>query len=147
MSAMDPERYLLSLLSRRPYTREELKIKLKTRECCNDEEIESLLDLYENYGYIDDPAYAKLYLASHEQWGKLKLRDRMMNKGLDRDVIYTAFEESGFDEVERAEKVILEMFQNGLPVKKIYSRLLSRGFSSSSVHEGIKRALNPFEQY
>jgi len=141
MTFMDAETYLVKLISSRAYTKMELRKKLEEKNYQDSDKIEKLLDQYEEYGYINDHAYAKLYVTCHEQWGRLKLVDKMRQKGLDRNVIDIALDESGFDETENAMQVSYEMLQKGEPVKRIYSRLLSRGFTSSSVREGVRKAM------
>lgn len=138
---MDPESYLLKLISSRPYTRKELAKKLEGLQKCDSEEIQFLLDQYEKYGYINDLAYAKLYVASHDQWGKLKLADKMQQKGIKSEIIDIALDLPDFDETQRAMDIAQDMLRNGDPVKRIYSRLFSRGFTSGSVREGIGKAI------
>jgi len=136
---MDMEKYLLNLLAGRTYTRRELRKKLLARED-NEDLIEEVLDLYEDYGYIDDLAYAKLYIDSHSHWGKRKIRDQLRIRGVSSGKIEKAFLEIGFDESVSALSLAKNWFDRGIPRERIYSRLLSRGFMNGTVRKAVSDA-------
>ncbi|MBN1333219.1 MAG: regulatory protein RecX [Synergistales bacterium] len=136
---MDTEKYLITLISGRAYTRRELRKKLLARD--DDEvRIEELLDLYEDYGYIDDLAYAKLYMDSHAHWGKRKIRDQLRIRGVSSGKIEMAFQEMEFDESDSALSLAKNWFDLGVSRERIYSRLLSRGFMNGTVKKAVSEA-------
>lgn len=136
---MDIEKYLLNLLSSKVYTRRELMKKLLARKDDKDQ-IEELLDLYEDYGYIDDLAYAKLYMNSHSHWGRRKITDQLRIRGVPPVKIERAFQEIGFDESVSALSLAKNWFDLGFSRERIYSRLLSRGFMNETVRNAVYNA-------
>jgi len=125
---MDPEKYLLSILSKRAYTRKELMDRLIRRDLAK-EEAEKLLDRYQDLGYIDDLAYAKLYIISHTSWGSIKIAHQLRIRGVEAEKIEEAFQDTGYNEFDEALSLAINWFEHGVTEKKIYSRLISRGFS------------------
>ncbi len=91
-----------------------------------------------NLGLIDDAAYAKLFVEGHLTGGNAKIIYELARRGFSRDEIDTALDESE-DEISRACELAEDWRKIGLDERKIMNRLLSRGFSRSSVNEAKKQ--------
>ena len=91
-----------------------------------------LLNEAENLNLIDDEAYAKLFFEGHLTWGNAKITHELLNRGVDREIIQEILAQ-GEDESSRALELIQSWQKLGVDERKIISRLLSRGFSYSSI--------------
>jgi len=129
-----PEAYLLFVLSRAPLTRATAIRKLRERGVATDA-AEALVEKFEETGYIDDAAYALLFVDSHPEWGPRRLRDELSARGVARDLIERALEE--VDEVERALSLATEWRSLGMERAKIEGRLIRRGFSASACRKAV----------
>ena len=129
-----PEVYLLSLLSRTPLTRAAAIRKLRDRGVAADV-AEALAAKFEEAGYIDDAAYALLFVDSRPEWGPRRLRDELAARGVARDLIERALEE--VDELERALSLATEWRSLGMERAKIEGRLVRRGFSASVCRKAV----------
>lgn len=97
------------------------------------EDIDALMSEAEGMGLVDDLAYAKLFVEGHMSWGNMKTAHELAMRGISREVINAALDES--DEEERARELAERWRSSGLEERKIIARLLSRGFSSRAVRE------------
>lgn len=129
-----PEVYLLSLLSRTPLTRAAAIRKLRDRGVAADV-AEALAAKFEEAGYIDDAAYALLFVDSRPEWGPRRLRDELSARGVAREPIERALDE--VDEVERALSLASEWRSLGMERAKIEGRLIRRGFSASACRKAV----------
>ena len=87
-------------------------------------------------GLIDDLTFAKLFVEGHLHWGNAKIFYELNSKGISHENINNALEESE-DENSRAYELSESWKKIGLSDKKIYSRLLSRGFSNRAAREAL----------
>ncbi len=133
------EQYFLRIISRRPYTRKQLRDKL-IRKGARPEETEEILEEYARYGYVDDLIYAKLYIDSHDGWGIIRIRAELRARGVSSAVIDKALEEEEPDELLRAEELVRSWSDCGISIEKILSRLLRRGFPMGVCREAMDRA-------
>lgn len=122
------ERYLFSLLSRGNRTKAQAAEKLKMKGA-SPEVIEKLIARFEDGGYLDDRAYALLFVDTHPEWGPLRLWDDLRRRGVEDPFIREALEET--NEEERATALAEEWGAMGVKERKILERLLRRGFSFS----------------
>jgi len=133
------EDYLLKLLTYKLYTRRQLMRKL-TDKGAEIDEAEALLNKYSAYGYVNDSKYAKLYVNSHEEWGKIRLAAELRGRGIDSSVIEETLEVLEPDELARAEQLVRQWLDCGINKEKILGRLSRRGFSFSLCKEALDRA-------
>ena len=101
-----------------------------------EENINSLMNEAELSGLIDDLTFAKLFVEGHLHWGNAKIFYELNSKGISHENINNALEESE-DENSRAYELSESWKKIGLSDKKIYSRLLSRGFSNRAAREAL----------
>lgn len=122
------EKYLLSLLTRGAWTEKQILEKLKIRGA-DEDQAKSLVRKYRNAGYLDDRSYALLFAETHEEWGRRRLRDELLRRGVRESFLSAALEE--VDEEERASSLAAEWRERGVERQKIEGRLIRRGFSPS----------------
>ena len=96
-----------------------------------EEIFDSLMDEAINMALIDDSAYAKLFADGHLTWGNAKIIYELSRRGVSRDNINEALNESE-DENSRAYQLADDWGKLGIDEQKIVKRLLSRGFSHRS---------------
>ena len=128
---------LFSFLSRRPCTRKQAEDFLLRSKLSDERYINLLINEAECMGLIDDLTFAKLFIEGHLSWGNAKISYELSSRGVERENINAALNESQ-DEISRASELVETWRKTGLNEIKIRTRLLSRGFSSKSVHEAIK---------
>ena len=133
------ENYLLRLLTHKVYTRKQLIEKL-LKKGADPEKAEELLDKYAAYGYVDDMKYAKLYIDSHQEWGKIRLTAELCHRGIDSLVVMEALEVMEPDELTRADLLVRQWLDCDISKEKILGRLARRGFSFSICREAWDRA-------
>lgn len=125
-----------SFLLKRPCTFKQAEEYLSRYEI-SDKAKELLLTEAENMDLINDLVYAKLFVDGHLSWGNAKIIYELSNKGISREKINEALEETE-EESSRAHEVSKGWVNLGLDQRKIINRLLSRGFS-------LKAARSVFE--
>ena len=89
-----------------------------------------------NMNLIDDFAYSKLFIDGHLTWGNAKIIYELSRRGVSREKIEEALDESDNENL-RACELSEEWQKLGIDERKIINRLLSRGFSHSSVRASI----------
>ena len=91
---MDVREKAVSYLNSRPRTRQELIRHLKDKGFSENEILETVDEL-EQYHYIDDLAYSRMYFEYGFQKGRgrMRIRRELAEKGVAADVIEIAFEE------------------------------------------------------
>ena len=108
------------------------------------EVIDGVLTVLEEYGYIDDFAFAKDYTQSrvrNKQYGKLRLRRELREKGVEVGIIDTVLSELDFDEVGAA---LLKLRRKASGIlteheKKKYSDYLARqGFDNNVINQAFE---------
>ena len=146
---MDVREKAVSYLNSRPRTRQELIRHLKDKGFSENEILETVDEL-EQYHYIDDLAYSRMYFEYGFQKGRgrMRIRRELAEKGVAADVIEIAYEELEEipDEFETAYS-IAESIVRGIDPKelefaekrklegKIGRRLAGRGFSMDTIHK------------
>ena len=132
----DVREKFFSFLLKRPCTRKQaedflLRSKLPERY------MNLLMAEVEDSGLIDDLTYAKLFIEGHLSWGNAKINYELSSRGVEREDIDAALNESQ-DEISRAIEIAESLRKSGLSELKMRTRLLQRGFSSKSVREALR---------
>ena len=125
-----------SFLLRRPCTRKQAREYL-SRQKVHDDVIDELMNEAESSGLIDDLVFAKLFAEGHLSWGNLKIAYELGMRGISREDINTALDETE-DESERARELSESWKRMNVDAKKITARLMSRGFTNRAVREAMK---------
>ena len=126
-----------SALLRRPSTSRQAREFLE-RSGASEEVTADLLSEAEDSGFIDDASFARLFVEGHLHWGNLKIAHELSARGVSRDAVSLVLEEAE-DESKRACEIAESWRKSGLEERKIYSRLLSRGFSNRAVSSALNR--------
>ena len=139
----------LNLLQKRPYTERKLREKLEEGYYTEDI-IEEAISYVKSFHYIDDYDYAYQYIFYHkESESRKKMEEKLMIKGINRDILQKAFADSYADE-EEAMEIEMEQAQKLLRKKKyehentdwkekqkIYVFLVRKGISSSVIKKAM----------
>ncbi|MDD2206156.1 MAG: regulatory protein RecX [Aminobacterium sp.] len=137
------ENYLQRLLTRGAYTCWQIQDKL-IKKGAAEEVAHTLVEKYTELGFLDDEAYSILYVASHVGWGDRKLRDELRRRKVSPTIIQKVLEEAETDEVHRACVLAQEWKRHDVDSRKIWGRLIRRGFSASSCKIALERTCEPF---
>jgi regulatory protein len=135
------------LLSNRPHTRAELKLKL-SRKGASAEIILQILDELTLKGYIDEDDMALRWaqaLVRDKLWGPLKVAAYLMQKGISHQQIDQVQRQvwQEFDEPAIARLALSKRFSatdDDAPAAKKGAFLRSRGFSSGVIWSLVKEA-------
>jgi regulatory protein len=128
--------YSLNLLAKYYKTKQELMKKLKEKEY-NEETIDSVINRLVELGYLNDEAYVETYINSkqnsNQAINKRTIYNKLMQKGVDRELIQNSLENAELDEYDFAMKAAEKKLRNlkgSLREKKakLFSYLYSKGF-------------------
>jgi regulatory protein len=141
----------LLILSYRDRSSHELNQKLNKAGFSNDVVTETIGSLKE-YGYVDDRNFSKAWVQSRADtklYGKKRIRQELIEKGLSENIINDTFSEIALDEseMERALKLAQKKLSslNNLEKTKAFRRLgqylFRKGYSSDIVYTVCRRVL------
>ncbi len=94
VTELQVETRAMHILGVRDHARAELRKKLKQRGY-PDVRIDPVLDRLEETGYVDDERTSRVFARAlvRDQWGPMRIRQKMMVKGFDGDTIADAIHE------------------------------------------------------
>jgi regulatory protein len=142
----------MRVLGMRDHSREELKCKLqqsvqrtaymqqKAPETITEEQMEKVLDWCQENGWLNDERFTERFIQSRSRkgYGPQRIRMELTQKGIDRDAIDIAMEETNIDWAECAAQLAERKF--GLPLPKEWKEkakvqrfLQSKGFLSEDI--------------
>lgn len=137
----------MNLLKTRSYTRKQLENKLRDNYY-NEEFIEEALSYVERFGYVNDLQYAIDFITYRaNQLNRKQLEQKMMQKGISKDVMEQAFLEFYQDGNEISEKEQIYTFlqkkkfwqlEEEKDRQKVLAALMRKGFA----FEMIQKVLN-----
>lgn len=132
----------LKLLTRRDYSRVELKAKLAV-EAATEEELDAVLDSLQNERLLSDQRYAtQRIVARARRFGNARLKQDLRQHGVGDDDIAAALPEGG-DETERCLDVWARKFgclpQTQAERAKQMRFLQYRGFSGEAIKQTMRR--------
>jgi len=133
----------LQLLTRRDYSRAELKAKLAA-EAESEEELEAVLETLQGESLLSDQRYAsQRVVARARRYGNARLRQELRQQGVGDAEIAAALPEGG-DETERCQAVWSRKFgslaQSAEERAKQMRFLQYRGFSGEAIKQTMRRA-------
>ncbi|MDS1029046.1 regulatory protein RecX [Bacillota bacterium LX-D] len=138
-------KYALRILGLRPYTAENLKMKLQKKGFAM-EDINCVIDYCKERKYIDDLDYARRWICNSKElrpMGRKRVFQELKMKGIDVELIETGINEllSLEDEEELALKLLHKKFKdcdlNRQNMPKAYSFLVRRGFSYATARKAL----------
>ncbi len=133
----------VDLLSRRDHSKKELADKLKQKGYGND--FEEVFEKLESYGYLDDERFARNYvkqLIDFKAFGKMRLKQELIKKGIDRDLISEILEEIEPDEdalVRLIERKYMRNLTDEKGIKRTFNTLVRLGYSYSEIKSVLRR--------
>jgi regulatory protein len=115
MSLSKERNYLLYLLAKQDYSRNQLSMKLHQRENITSEEIDNLLDIFEQNKWLSDERFAEVFVESEVD--KLRGKKRIINtgvynKGLAKDLVDTTLENAEIDWYELCRQCLLRKYKD-----------------------------------
>lgn len=152
---MDVREKAVSYLNSRPRTRQEVMRHLKDKGFSEEEILETVKEL-EEYHYIDDLAYSRMYFeyGFEKGRGRNRIRRELAEKGVSSEIIEIAHDELEEvpDEFEMALSIAESIVRGIDPSELEYSekrklegrigrRLAGRGFSMDTIHKVAGRLL------
>ena len=129
----------LHLLEKRDLTEKELRDKLSNGQYPN-QCVEDAITYVYQYHYLDDYRYARNYIEYRKaRYSRLQLQNKLLTKGVSKDVIRRALEEVYVEDESENIRAILEKKHfskedsDPATCRKIYQYLLRRGYKSSDI--------------
>jgi regulatory protein len=128
--------YTLNILSKSSKTKQEL-IKKMTEKEYNEDTIAAVITKVNDLGYINDKQYIEDFIRNKadtsQGLNKRTLQNKMIQKGLDKELIQQSLENSNIDEyqnaIQIAEKKLRNLKGNEREKKsKLYAYLINKGF-------------------
>ena len=134
----------MDILSRKPVSARDLVNKLAEKGY--DKEVaQSVVDEMAELGYIDDEAYARLYVeyAAEKHYGTSKIRYELGHHGVSSDIISLVLEESGDTDIEELASLVLQKYGNcdfdDIKQRQRVTRFLaSRGYGFDDINDVIR---------
>ena len=133
------------LISFRDHSRKELLDKL--RRDYPEDVAEAAVERMEELGLIDDERYARRYTAdliSIKHLGERGVRQKLYEKGIDRDLIDAVLAETELDEAAQIRAVIEKKYAKNLSDEKIRRRAVSALQRMGFGYAGIKSVLSEY---
>lgn len=132
--------YVNSLVCSRMYTERELRKKLAAKKF-SDDVIDTVILRLSEYGYVDDKAYAEMYVSEVKQkYGVYKIRQKLFEKGVPEKII-----DESLQNLCNTETAVthLKAKLRGKPLlaedkQKILRFLVQKGFTYDESHEAIR---------
>lgn len=99
--------YALRSLGRRMQTRRELLEKLRRRT--TEEIAAAVVARLQEWGYLDDAAYAEAFVRGHQQrWGSQRIAAELRRRGVSEEIIRSQLQASENSEEERALQLLVK---------------------------------------
>lgn len=137
----------MNLLMKHAFTEKNLRTKLEDGEY-SQELIDNAIEYVSSFGYLDDYAFAKDYIVSHRDDKSIgRIRNDLLNKGISRDIINSAFEavceqDGAIDETALIRRILDKRRFDANTASfeeknKTYAFLMGKGFSSEAINRVI----------
>lgn len=141
----------MNLLTKRPYTEKKLRQKLAEGKY-PEGIIDIALAYVKSYGYIDDEAYARDYISYHmASESPLRIRQKLMEKGIDSDIINTCLEEQDEEavrelQIRQIQQLAQKKNHGQIPADpqksaKVIQYLLRKGYALSLIKDALSADL------
>ncbi len=132
--------YAVSLVSRKMYTKKEITDKM-IQKGFSSTAISEVISLLEEYAYIDDNVYAKLYVREYlKKYGSKKLSYNLKLKGIPDDIINDVLMD--FDNKKELYNLIDKKAKGNLNDPKECARIVRQFLSKGFEYEDIKSCLD-----
>ncbi|MGL4981843.1 MAG: regulatory protein RecX [Treponemataceae bacterium] len=110
---------------------------------CSEKAINAAFSFLESKNYLSDERFARSWLKNrsiHKTEGKNRLFAELIKKGINKNIINTCLEEFFSEHSEDAllESALQKYQSKNLSEKKIYERLIRKGFSYSQIRKKLE---------
>jgi regulatory protein len=119
---------------------EQKKTQRQFPEDISPEHVQSVIDYCYQHNWLDDVKFADRYISgrSHKGYGAQRIRSELQQKGVDKEIIATALENSDVDWCVIARELAVRKFDEPLPTdwkekSKVMRYLLYRGFFNEEI--------------
>ena len=132
----------LNLLSKSMKTKQQIKDYLQQKGF-GLRAVENVLQKLENYGYVDDVNYAKVFVAQNKKTkGVYRIKQELFLKGIPKQIIEEALLDLDTDETLESALVVAKKFIKDKPIdqkelQRLNRHLLSRGFDFETTSKVI----------
>ena len=132
----------LNLLSKNMKTKQQIKDYLQQKGF-GLRAVENVLQKLENYGYVDDVNYAKVFVAQNKKTkGVYRIKQELFLKGIPKQIIEEALLDLDTDETLESALVVAKKFIKDKPIdqkelQRLNRHLLSRGFDFETTSKVI----------
>lgn len=136
----------MHLLEKRDYTEKELRQKLENGKTeYTEEQIDGAIAYVKSFHYVDDGRYACKYIeAMQSRKSRRQIEQELYQKGVDRELIQEAFEETG--EVPEEEQIARWMEKRNFhpeeadlkEKQRMYVFLARKGFRAENIQRAMK---------
>ena len=136
----------MHLLEKRDYTEKELRQKLENGKTeYTEEQIDGAIAYVKSFHYVDDGRYACKYIEAMEsRKSRRQIEQELYQKGVDRELIQEAFEETG--EVPEEEQIARWMEKRNFhpeeadlkEKQRMYAFLARKGFRAENIQRVMK---------
>lgn len=136
----------MHLLEKREYTEKELRQKLENGKTeYTEEQIDGAIAYVKSFHYVDDGRYACKYIeAMQSRKSRRQIEQELYQKGVDRELIQEAFEETG--EVPEEEQIARWMEKRNFhpeeadlkEKQRMYAFLARKGFRAENIQRVMK---------
>ena len=136
----------MHLLEKRDYTEKELRQKLENGKTeYTEEQIDGAIAYVKSFHYVDDGRYACEYIeAMQSRKSRRQIEQELYQKGVDRELIQEAFEETG--EVPEEEQIARWMEKRKFhpeeadlkEKQRMYAFLARKGFRAENIQRAMK---------
>ena len=136
----------MHLLEKRDYTEKELRQKLENGKTeYTEEQIDGAIAYVKSFHYVDDGRYACKYIeAMQSRKSRRQIEQELYQKGVDRELIQEAFEETG--EVSEEEQIASWMEKRNFhpeeadlkEKQRMYAFLARKGFRAENIQRAMK---------
>ena len=108
-----------------------------------EEAVKEAIEKAKKFGYIDDDRYAERYINTYkDKYSKMKLKYKLLEKGINKEIIDNALESSTVDEEPMIKKLLNKKyyFETEEPDKKqkIIASIMRQGFKYQKIKDVIK---------
>ncbi|UJD87960.1 recombination regulator RecX [Rahnella aquatilis] len=109
-------------------------------EAISEEHVQAVIDYCYQHHWLDDAKFASRYISgrSHKGYGAVRIRSELLQKGVDKEIITVALENTDVDWCVLARDLAVRKFGENLPTdwkekSKVLRYLLYRGFFQEEI--------------
>ncbi len=134
---------LADLIARKPYSKSQLKSKLIDKGYSINV-IDKAINKAEEYGYVNDDQYAKMYIEAKKNKSKREIISGLYGKGINKNIInknvQIISEQSEFDNAwTLANKYMKNRPKERKEFEKLYAYLYRKGFQGECINSVLKK--------